>query len=450
MNKHGKAMNQATSTTSVDLMIHARWIIPVVPENTVLNDCSLIVDAGKILAIQPTAEAKRCYCAAREHHLDQHIVTPGLVNAHNHAAMSLLRGFADDHPLQVWLEEHIWPTEAQWVTPEFVRDGAELSAAEMIRSGTTTFADMYFFPEETAKVALHSGMRCQLSFPILDFPTSWGQGPDDYIQKGLALYDDYRSHPTVNVAFGPHAPYTVSDEPLRRIATLAEEMQAPIQIHLHETATEVEDALAATGERPIERLNRLGLLSPLTQCVHMTQVSAEDTELLKQTGAHIIHCPESNLKLASGFCPIKSLLDNNINVALGTDGAASNNDQDLFGEMRTAALLAKGVSGDASAVDAHTALRMATLNGARALGLETEIGSLEVGKQADITAIAIDQLEQLPLYNPISALSYNNISQQVSHVWVNGHPLLEERRLMTLDENRICEKAKYWQGRIES
>ncbi|WP_439133332.1 TRZ/ATZ family hydrolase [Pseudomaricurvus sp.] len=443
-------MNQGTAITSVDLMIHARWIIPVVPENQILSHCSLVIDDGQILAIHPTPEAKRRYSADREHHLDQHIVTPGLVNTHNHAAMSLLRGFADDHPLQTWLEEHIWPTEAQWVTPEFVRDGTELSAAEMIRSGTTTFADMYFFPEETARAALNSGMRCQLHFPVLDFPTAWGQGPDDYIQKGLALSDDYRSHPTINIAFGPHAPYTVSDEPLQRIATLAEEMQVPIQIHLHETATEVEDAVAASGERPIERLNRLGLLSPLTQCVHMTQVSADDIELLKQTGAHIIHCPESNLKLASGFCPVQSLIDNGINVALGTDGAASNNDQDLFGEMRTAALLAKGVSGDASAVDAHAALRMATLNGAKALGLDTEIGSLEVGKQADITAIAIDQLEQLPLYNPISALSYNNISQQVSHVWVNGHPLLEERRLLTLDEKQICERAKYWQDRIQS
>lgn len=443
-------MSQGTSTASVDLMIHARWIIPVVPENTVLSDCSLVIDNGLILAIHPTTEAKRLYSADHEHHLDEHIVTPGLVNTHNHAAMSLLRGFADDHPLQTWLEEHIWPTEAQWVTPEFVRDGTELSAAEMIRSGTTTFADMYFFPEETAKVALNSGMRCQLHFPILDFPTAWGQGPDDYIQKGLALSDAYRSHPTINVAFGPHAPYTVSDEPLQRIAPLAEEMQAPIQIHLHETATEVADAVASTGERPIERLNRLGLLSPLTQCVHMTQVTAEDIEVLKQTGANIIHCPESNLKLASGFCPVKSLLDNGINVALGTDGAASNNDQDLFGEMRTAALLAKGVSGDASAVDAHTALRMATLNGAKALGMDAEIGSLEVGKQADITAIAVNQLEQLPLYNPVSALSYNNISHQVSHVWVNGNPLMEDRRLTTLDEHRVREKAKYWQNRIES
>ncbi len=441
-------MTQSHTKTPVDLMIHARWMIPVVPADTVLSDCSLVIRGDRIEALLPTPEAKRQYQAQQSVELDRHIVFPGLVNAHNHAAMTLLRGYADDHPLQTWLEEHIWPAEGQWVSPEFVRDGVMLSAAEMIRSGTTTFSDMYFFPEEAARVVLKAGLRCQLAFPVLDFPTAWGQGPDEYLQKGLALSDDFRSHPSINIVFGPHSPYTLSDDPLLRIATLAEEMQVPIQIHLHETAGEVEQALAATGERPIQRLQRLGLLSPLTQCVHMTQISDEDLALLQQSGAHVIHCPESNLKLASGFCPIKRLMDAGVNVALGTDGAASNNDQDLLGEMRTAALLAKGVSGDASALDAHTALRMATLNGARALGLDADIGSLEVGKLADITAIAIDQLEQIPLYNPVAALSYNNVSQQVSHVWVNGRCLLDNRRLQTLDEVDIRQRALQWQARI--
>ncbi len=432
----------------VDTLIHARWIIPVVPADTVLNDCSIAIADGQIVAILPTEQAKRRYSAGATQELNQHLVIPGLVNAHNHAAMTLLRGYADDTPLKQWLEQHIWPAEGQWVDADFVADGAKLSAAEMIRSGTTTFSDMYFFPEETAKVALESGLRCQLAFPILDFPTAWGQGPDDYIHKGLALHDDYRSHPNINVVFGPHAPYTVSDEPLQRIATLAEEMQCPVQIHLHETQQEVDDAVEQTGERPIQRLNRLGLLSPLTQCVHMTALSSDDIELLSQTGAHVIHCPESNLKLASGFCPVKDLQEAGVNVALGTDGAASNNDQDLLGEMKTAALLAKGVSGDASAVNAHEALRMATLNGAKALGLDATIGSLEVGKQADITAIALDQLEQSPLYNPVSALSYSNVSQQVSHVWCNGKLLMAERQLQTLDANSIQEAATQWQARI--
>lgn len=441
-------MGATAEQQTVDTLIHARWIIPVVPADTLLNDCSIAIRDGQIIAILPTEQAKRHYRANDSRDLSQHLVIPGLVNAHNHAAMTLLRGYADDTPLKQWLEEHIWPAEGQWVDGNFVADGAKLSAAEMIRSGTTTFSDMYFFPEETARVALEAGLRCQLAFPILDFPTAWGQGPDDYIHKGLALHDDYRSHPNIHVVFGPHAPYTVSDEPLQRIATLAEEMQCPVQIHLHETQQEVDEAVEQSGERPIERLNRLGLLSPLTQCVHMTALSAEDIELLSQSGAHVIHCPESNLKLASGFCPVSDLQKAGINVALGTDGAASNNDQDMLGEMKTAALLAKGVSGDASAVNAHQALRMATLNGAKALGLDAVIGSLEVGKQADITAIALDQLEQSPVYNPVAVLSYSNVSQQVSHVWCDGQLLMAERHLQTLDAKAIQATAHQWQARI--
>ncbi|NHN36618.1 TRZ/ATZ family hydrolase [Pseudomaricurvus alcaniphilus] len=441
-------MTHTAAPQQVDTILHCRWIIPVVPSATVLQDCSLVIAAGKILALLPQAEASRRFSAKDTLQLDRHIVIPGLVNSHNHAAMSLFKGMADDLPLQDWLEHHIWPAEKQWISPRFVADGTELAAAEMIRSGTTTFSDMYFYPEEVARVAMHAGLRCQLAFPVLDFPTPWGTGPDDYLHKGLALHDKFRSHSTISVGFGPHAPYTVSDEPLQRIATIAEEMQAAIQIHLHETAAEIDNALAQTGERPIQRLQRLGLLSPLTQCVHMTQLDAADIELLANSGAHVIHCPSSNLKLASGFCPVQDLLDAGVNVALGTDSAASNNDQDLLAEMNLAALLAKGVSARADAVDAHTALRMATLNGARALGLEQQIGSLEVGKQADITAIEVNETRNMPLYNPASLLAYSNISNQVSHVWVNGRNLLKQGQLQTLNETGIRANASYWQQRI--
>ncbi|MYM62888.1 TRZ/ATZ family hydrolase [Pseudomaricurvus sp. HS19] len=441
-------MASQPSPATVDLILHARWMVPVIPANTLLSDCALVIDQGRIKAILPSAEAERRFTARQTERMDNHLLIPGLVNAHGHAAMSLLRGYADDQPLQTWLQDHIWPAEAQWVSPEFVFDGTELAAAEMIRAGTTTFSDMYFFPEEAARAVLKSGMRSQLAFPIFDFPTAWGTGPDDYIHKGLALHDNYRSHPLINVVFGPHAPYTVSDEPLQRIATLAEETQCGIHIHLHETAQEVADAVAASGERPIERLNRLGVLSPLTQCVHMTELNNDDIELLAQSGAHVIHCPESNLKLASGFCPVHKLQQAGVNVALGTDGAASNNDLDLLAEMRTAALLAKAVSGDASALNAHQALHMATLAGARALGLESEIGSLEAGKSADITAIALDELEQQPLYNPVSTLAYTQLSHKVSHVWVAGRKLLQDRRLLTLDETAIAGNARQWQQRI--
>ena len=434
----------------IDLLICARWIIPVVPTEQVLEDCAIAVHQGEVIAIEPQAQALQRFEPKERQQLDQHIVIPGLINAHGHSAMSLMRGFADDQPLQVWLEEHIWPAEGRWVSADFVRDGSELAMAEMIRSGTSCFSDMYFFPEETAAAAQKAGLRCQLSFPVLDFPTAWGQNADDYIDKGLALHQQYINSDLVSIGFGPHAPYTVSDEPLRRIAELSNELQAPVQIHLHETASEVEDALEQTGLRPSERLFELGLLTPRTQCVHMTQINERDIELLQSSGAHVVHCPESNLKLASGFCPIKKLQDAGINVALGTDGAASNNDLDLLGEMRTASLLAKGVSGDASAVNGHQALAMATLNGAKALGLDKKIGSLEVGKQADITAISLDSLEATPLFNPASYLAYTQCSHMVSHVWSGGRLLLKDRQLQTLDEDQLRQKAQQWAQRLQS
>ncbi|RZK38877.1 MAG: TRZ/ATZ family hydrolase, partial [Hymenobacter sp.] len=352
-------------------------------------------------------------------------------------------------PLGDWLNNDIWPTEKQWVDENFVRDGAELAIAEMIKSGTTCFADMYFFPEQTAQAALDAKIRCQISFPIFDFPTNWGIGPADYFTKGLELRDAFRGNNLVRICFGPHAPYTVSDECLKKIAVLAQEMDAQIHIHLHETETEIEESIEKYGVRPIQRLMQLGLLSPLTQCVHMTQIDASDIEILQQSGAHVIHCPESNLKLASGFCPVDTLLTAGINVALGTDGAASNNDLDLFSELKTAALLAKAISKNAAALNAHTALRMATLNGAKALGIEDCVGSLQVGKQADITAINFSDIEMQPVYNPASHLVYTNVGHRVSHVWVNGKCLMENRELQTINERELVVKVREWQEKIQ-
>lgn len=433
---------------NIRLLIKARWIVPVVPANRVLENCALAVHNGVILAILPQDEAEKRFRAEQTINLGNHLVIPGLVNAHGHAAMSLLRGFADDKPLHDWLNNHIWPAEKLWVSEEFVRDGTELAMAEMIRSGTTCFADMYFYPEQVAQAAQQAHMRAQVTFPILDFPTAWGEGPEDYFAKGLALHDNFRSSRLVHVGFGPHAPYTVSDEVLQKVAVLAHEMDAPIHIHLHETALEIEESMVRYGKRPIQRLMDLGVLSPLTQCVHMTQIDEGDIALLKESGAQVIHCPESNLKLASGFCPVQKLLDAGINVALGTDGAASNNDLSLLSELKTAALLAKAVAGDAAALDAHTALRMATLNGAKALGLEEKIGSLEVGKAADITAIDLGELEAQPIFNPLSQLIYANTSHCVSHVWVAGRALLLSRQLQTLNERELITKARQWQQQI--
>jgi 5-methylthioadenosine/S-adenosylhomocysteine deaminase len=437
-----------TTLLSIDLLIKARWIIPVVPENRILENCALAIHEGKILAIIPTDGAEQRYNAREIVDLGSHAVIPGLVNAHGHAAMSLLRGYADDHPLHTWLNDHIWPAEGRWVGEDFVRDGTELAIAEMIKTGTTCFADMYFYPEQAAQACLDTRIRCQLAFPILDFPTAWGSGPDEYLNKGLSLHDTFRSNHLINIAFGPHAPYTVSDAPLQKIAVLAHEMDMPIHIHLHETAQEVADSIKQYGCRPSQRLMDLGLLSPLTQTVHMTQIDDSDISLLQTSGAHVIHCPESNLKLASGFCPVDRLLKAGINVAIGTDGAASNNDLDLFSEVKTAALLAKAVAGDAAALGAHSALRMATLNGAKALGLDEHIGSLEIGKAADITAIDLGELAMQPVYNPASQLVYTHSGQAVTHVWVEGKYLLKNRELQTLNEREILGKANWWRKQI--
>lgn len=434
---------------TVSLIIKARWIAPVVPENQVFEHCALVIDKGVIQALVPQEEADKRYDAQQEIFLGNHLLIPGLVNAHGHAAMSLLRGYADDLPLKQWLEDHIWPAEGQWINEDMVRDGTELAMAEMIRSGTTCFSDMYFFPEQVAQAAQQAHMRAQVNFPVFDASSAWGQGPEDYFRKGLALHDDFRASQLVRIGFGPHSPYTLSDEPLTRIATLAQELDAPIHIHLHETAQEIDDSLERYGKRPVQRLADLGLLSPLTQCVHMTQVTDDDFALLRDSGAQVVHCPESNMKLASGFCPAQRLLDEGINVALGTDGAASNNDLDLLSEMKTAALLAKAVAGRADALDAHSALRMATLSGARALGLEEQIGSLEVGKAADITAIELSDLPSQPVYHPVSQLVYANSGHKVSHVWVAGKALLLSRQLQTLNERELIGKARWWAKQIQ-
>lgn len=434
--------------TPIDLLINARWIIPVVPENRIVENCAIAVHQGHIVAILPQEEAAKRYIPDRIEHLSEHMVTPGLINAHGHAAMTLLRGFADDQPLNDWLNNHIWPTEKQWVDEQFVRDGTELAIAEMIKSGTTCFGDMYFFPEQTAQAALEAQIRCQIYFTIFDFPSAWGSGPEDYFAKGLSLHDTFRENDLINIGFGPHAPYTVGNDTLKKVAVLAQEMDTPIHIHLHETAQEIEESLQKYGVRPSQRLMDLGLLSPLTQCAHMTQINDIDLAILQQSGAHIIHCPESNLKLASGFCPVEKLLKAGVNVALGTDGAASNNDLDLFSELKTAALLAKAVSSNAAAVDAHTALRMATINGAKALGIDDKVGSLEPGKQADIVAIHLGDLDLQPIYNPASQLVYTNVGHRVSHSWVKGKCLMHNRELLTINERELKSKVRQWQMKI--
>jgi len=433
--------------TALDLLLLPTWLVPVEPAGVVLQEHALGIRDGQIVFIGPRSAAARLQ--AREiRELPGQLLAPGLVNAHGHAAMTLFRGLADDLPLMTWLERHIWPAEARWVSEAFVRDGTDLAIAEQLQGGITCFSDMYFFPEVAAERVHASGMRAQISVPVLNFPIPGARDADEALHKGVELFNDLKHHARVSIAFGPHAPYTVSDENLEKIRVLADELDAAIQMHVHETAGEVHDALQKSGERPLARLARLGLLGPRFQAVHMTQVDDDDLALLVESNSNVVHCPLSNLKLASGFCPVEKLWQAGVNVAVGTDGAASNNSLDLLGDTRTAALLAKAVAGSATALDAHRALRMATLNGARALGMEANIGSLEIGKAADLTSFDLSGLAQQPVYDPVSQLIYASSRNCVRHVWVAGKHLLDEGRLTRLDENRLRDMAGAWGERI--
>ena len=443
---------------NIDTLINARWVIPVdtannnrannKPGNNILEYHSLAINDGKILAILPTEKAQNKYMAFDVHHLESHAVMPGLINCHTHAAMTLFRGLADDLPLMEWLNEHIWPAEQQWIGPEFINDGTRLAIAEMIRGGTTCFNDMYFFPDQVAEVAVETGIRAVVGLIMIDFPTAWAKDADEYLAKGEQVHDKYRHNSLLHTAFAPHAPYTVSDAPLQRISVLAEELDIPIHMHIHETADEIKQSEKLHCKRSIQRLHELGLLSPRLMAVHMTQLTEDEIALLSTQGVHVVHCPESNLKLASGFCPVSELLQQGINVALGTDGAASNNDLDMLGEMRTAALLAKGITGNCSALPAHQALEMATINGAKALGIDHITGSLTIGKAADVIAVNLDTIESQPLYDPVSHIIYAASRNQVSDVWIAGKQLLRNRELTSIDENIVLSKTCDWREKI--
>ena len=430
-----------------DLCLKASWIIPIEPRGQVLRDHALLIRDGRIAAITSQSEAPPATTVVD---LPGHVLLPGLVNAHTHAAMTLFRGLADDLPLHQWLNEHIWPAEGRYVNGDFVRDGSALAALEMIKGGVTCFADMYFFADETARVAAQTGLRAILGLVVIDVPTAWARDPEEYLSRGIALCDKWRHDPLVKPLLAPHAPYSVSDDTLTRIRVRADELDIGLHMHIHETAGEIEHSLQKHGMRPIARLDRLGIMHSDLMAVHMTQLLPDEIALCAQRGVSVVHCPESNLKIAAGICPVTALARAGVNLALGTDGAASNNDLDMFGEMRTAALLAKGTSGDATSVPAAYALEMATLNGARALGLGDETGSLVVGKSADVIAVDLNVPSTQPIYDPISQLVYAACRDQVTHVWVAGRPLLAGRRPLTLDERAIINRAAAWRDKIRA
>jgi len=440
-------MSKVRYMQKVDQILSAPWLVTVDANDTVLEDHSLVIESGIIRDIVPTADVRERY-SGPELALPDHILCPGLINAHTHMSMNLLRGYADDLPLKEWLEGYIWPAEGQWVDEQFVADGSRLAMAESLLGGTTCFNDMYFFPDITARLASAAGMRASIGLIVIDFPTVWGSGPDEYLKKAIAVGDEFRHDPLISVTLAPHAPYSVSREPLEKISTLSAELDIPVHIHVQETAGEVQDFISQHGVRPLQRLAEIGLVNPSLIAVHMTQLEDSEIAMLANQGVHVVHCPESNLKLASGACPVNALLRAGVNVALGTDGTASNNDLDMFGEMRTAALLGKHVAGDASAVNAFQALRMATINGARALGLADVTGSLERGKAADIIAVDTARVDMAPVYEPVSHVVYAASRHCVQHVWVAGKQLVKDAQLTTLDADALTETAQQWQQKI--
>jgi 5-methylthioadenosine/S-adenosylhomocysteine deaminase len=434
--------------TEIDLRIDAGFVLPVEPAGVFVRH-ALAVDGGRITAVLPQAEADRRF-RPREHvALPRHVLVPGLVNAHTHAAMSLFRGIADDVPLERWLREHIWPQEARHVAPDFVYDGSRLAAAEMLKGGITCFNDMYFFPGATARAVLEIGMRAMLGIAVLDFPTAYAADPDGYLHAGLEVRDAYKHEPRLSFGLAPHAPYTVGDATFEKIVVYARQLDLTIQTHLAETAAEVADSLAAHGATPLARLHRLGATGPGFIAIHGVHLGDEDRALLATHGGSVVHCPASNMKLGTGIAPVAALFAAEINVALGTDGAASNNRLDLFSEMRLASLLAKVHAGDASAAPAWRVLRAATLDGARALGLEQRLGSLSPGKEADVVAVDLTGVDAVPCYDPVSHLVHAVGRDAVTDVWVGGERVVADRALTKVDEAAIVARARLWQERLQ-
>jgi len=433
--------------TVVDLCIDARWIVPIEPAG-VLDHHTLVVDRGRIVEVCPTASAEREYQPRERVGLSSHALLPGLVNAHTHAAMALMRGIADDVPLKPWLEEHIWPREARVLSPEFVHDGTLLAAGEMLLGGITCCADQYFFPDAAARAYRRSGIRAFIGLPVLDFPTPYAADAEAYIREGLAVRDAWKHEARLLFGLAPHAPYTVSDASWEKIVVYARQLDLPVQTHLQETREELEASLAAGAATPLARLERLGVTGPNFIAVHAVHLADSDVELLAAQSCQVVHCPASNLKLASGIAPVARLRGRGVNVALGTDGAASNNRLDLFGEARLAALLAKLATADAAALPAASALRMATLDGAAALGLEADIGSLEPGKQADAIAVSLGAFEHAPCYDPISHLVHVVGRDQVTDVWIGGERMVDEGTLASLDPAELVALARTWHERL--
>lgn len=434
----------------VDTIIRAKWLVTGCPQQPILDDHCLVIEKERIVAIEPAKDAFDHYQAFSSHHYDQHVIMPGLINAHTHIGMNFFRGLGNDLALMDWLTQYIFPAEKKWLTHDFVKDASLFAMAEMIRSGTTCFNDMFYFPEATADAALVAGLRAFIGMTVIEFPTAWASNTAEYFEKGLAFFEQYQHHSTITPTLAPHAPYTVSDASFVQIRELANIHQLKINVHLHETQVEIEQSLQQFDKRPIQRLHDLGFLDHQVLAIHAAQLNDDDIEILAKTNTQVVHCPESNMKLASGICPVDRLLSQGINVALGTDSVASNNDLDMLSEMRTATLLSKISTLNPTSLNAARTLDLATIHGAKALGVDQHLGTLEIGKCADFIAVHMNDIETLPVYDPIAQTVYASNRQQVQDVWVAGRQLMKNRQLLTLDENALKEKAMYWGKKIKA
>lgn len=432
----------------IDLAIEARWLVPVIPRGQTLERQTVILDQGLIVDILPFEQARLDYRPRQTINLDEHVLIPGLINLHTHAAMALMRGLADDLALMPWLEKHIWPAEKQWLSERFVHDGTLLACAEMLRGGTTCFNDMYFFPQSAAKAISHAGMRANLGLVVLEFSSSYASDADDYLRKGFDARDSLRSSPLLSFSLAPHAPYTIENRTFEKIATYAEQLNIGIHTHVHETQDEIAQGKTRHGMRPLQRLAELELLGPGLVAAHCVHLDVQEMQLLAEYGCHVAHCPSSNLKLASGIAPVAELLANHVNLGLGTDGAASNNRLDMFTEMRTAALLAKGRSGDATILPAAQALEMATINAAKALNLNSMIGSIEPGKCGDLVAVRIADPEVMPCFDPLAHLVYSAGREHVSHVWIAGDLRYQQGSYAGIEPVELKEIISVWQPKL--
>ena len=437
------------ATSNMDLIIEARWIASVTQQQPLLENYSVIIQAGIIVELLPISEARQKYTATSLVCLDDHVLIPGLINLHTHAGMNLMRGMADDLPLMTWLNDHIWPAEQAVVSERYVQDATLLACAEMLSGGITCFNEMYFYPQAAAAAVNQAGMRANLGLLVLEFPSAYASDADDYLQKGFAAHDGWRSNPLITSSIAPHAPYTVSNKTFESIITYAEQLSLSIHTHLHETQDEITQSEAQYGLRPLQRLAEFGLLGPNLVAAHCVHLLNHEIDLLAEYGCHIAHCPSSNLKLASGIAPLTQLLARGVNVGLGTDGVASNNRLDIFAEMRLSALLAKGISGDTTAVPAQQALAMATINAAKALGLDDKIGSIEVGKLADLAAVKLSDIATAPYYDPISHLVYACGREHVSHTWVAGELRYSNGVYANIEPNELKEIINTWQPKLK-